>query len=150
MSAPLLDRRDIDFQLFTWLGADSLADRATIEAFLDLSEKLATEQFLPLFKRCDVEEPRLVDGEVLTVPEIRSALAKYAELGLPAAGFAVEQGGLGGVALVEGVVGEGGFERRDLGVQAVEPGGRLVQLALLLHREARLRRHGAIRSLGVS
>jgi alkylation response protein AidB-like acyl-CoA dehydrogenase len=99
MSAPLLDRRDIDFQLFTWLGADSLADRATIEAFLDLSEKLATEQFLPLFKRCDVEEPRLVDGEVLTVPEIRSALAKYAELGLPAAGFAVEQGGLGLPAL---------------------------------------------------
>jgi alkylation response protein AidB-like acyl-CoA dehydrogenase len=94
-SAPLLDRRDVEFQLFTWLRADTLADHDTLEALLDLSEKLATERFLPLLRRCDLEEPRLVDGQVQVLPEIRDALAQYAELGLFSAGFTPEQGGLG-------------------------------------------------------
>ena len=51
MPAQLLDRRDVDFLLYAWLEADTLADRETLDAVLDLSEKLAAEQFLTHFKR---------------------------------------------------------------------------------------------------
>ncbi|MEP9359621.1 acyl-CoA dehydrogenase [Sphingomonas sp. KR3-1] len=92
----LLDRRDIDFLLHDWLNASALADRATVDAILDLSEKLAAEQFLPHYKRSDVEEPWLDEaGQVHICPAIGEALAHYAELGLFAAGFPEEQGGLG-------------------------------------------------------
>ncbi|MDG2533895.1 acyl-CoA dehydrogenase [Sphingomonas sp. HITSZ_GF] len=91
----LLNRRDLDFLLHDWLKADTLAERETVDAILDLSEKLATEAFLPHYKRSDVEEPRLEDGEVRICPAIGPALAQYAELGLFSAGFPEEQGGLG-------------------------------------------------------
>jgi alkylation response protein AidB-like acyl-CoA dehydrogenase len=94
MTTPLLDRRDVDFLLHTWLKAEALVDRETTDAILDLSQKLAAEQFLPHFKRNDVEEPRLEDGEVRICPAIGDALAQYAELGLFSAGFSEEQGGL--------------------------------------------------------
>jgi alkylation response protein AidB-like acyl-CoA dehydrogenase len=91
----LIDRRDIDFLLHDWLKAEALADRETVDAILDLSQKLAAEQFLTHYKRSDVEEPRLEDGQVRICPAIGDALAQYAELGLFSAGFAEEQGGLG-------------------------------------------------------
>ncbi|MFZ0269239.1 acyl-CoA dehydrogenase [Caulobacter sp.] len=94
MTTPLLERRDVDFLLHTWLKAETLADRETVDAILDLSETLATEQFLPHFKRNDVEEPRLENGEVRICPAIGDALAQYAELGLFSAGFSEAEGGL--------------------------------------------------------
>ena len=100
MNNQLLNRPDLDFLLHTWLKVEPLADRETVDAVLDLSEGLATEQFLPHLKRCDVEEPQLVDGEVRVCSAIGGALARYAELGLFAAGFPVEQGGLALPAVV--------------------------------------------------
>lgn len=82
MTTPLLDRRNVDFLLYTWLKAEALADRDTVDAVLDLSQKLAAEQFLTHFKRSDIEEPRLEAGEVHLCPAIGDALAQYAELGL--------------------------------------------------------------------
>lgn len=95
MTTPLLDRRNVDFLLYSWLKAQALADRETVDAVLDLSQKLAAEQFLTHFKRSDIEEPCLEGGEVRLCPAIGDALAQYAELGLFSAGFAEEQGGLG-------------------------------------------------------
>lgn len=100
MASELLDRRDIDFQLHTWLKVGELVDRETVGAIVDLSEKLAAEQFLPHFKRGDTEEPRLENGQVRVCPAAREALAQYAELGLFAAGFPAERGGLGLPSLV--------------------------------------------------
>ena len=91
----LLDRRDLDFLLHDWLKAETLADRETVDAILDLSEKLAAEAFLTHYKRSDAEEPRLEDGQVRICPAIGEALAQYAELGLFSAGFPEAQGGLG-------------------------------------------------------
>lgn len=90
----LIDRRDVDFLLHDWLDAEALADRGTVDALLDLSGKLAADQFLTHYKRSDVEEPRLEEGEVRICPAIGEALARYAELGLFAAGFSEAQGGL--------------------------------------------------------
>ncbi|WEK44772.1 MAG: acyl-CoA dehydrogenase [Candidatus Sphingomonas colombiensis] len=95
MTNTLLDRRDMDFLLHEWLGAGALADRETVDALLDLSEKLAIEQFLPHYKRSDIEEPRLEDGTVRICPAIGDALAQYAGLGLFSAGFPEDRGGLG-------------------------------------------------------
>lgn len=95
MTSQLIDRRDVDFLLHTWLKADDLVDRETTAAILDLSETLAAERFLDHFKRNDVEEPRLDDGQVRVCGAIGGALAQYAELGLFSAGFPEEQGGLG-------------------------------------------------------
>jgi alkylation response protein AidB-like acyl-CoA dehydrogenase len=95
MTSPLLDRRDVDFLLHTWLRAETLIDRQTVDAVLDLSETLATETFLPHYKRNDVEEPVLEDGKVRICPAIGAALTQYAQLGLFSAGFPEEQGGLG-------------------------------------------------------
>ena len=92
----LLARRDLDFLLHDWLQADRLTDRETIDAILDLSEKLASEAFLTHYKLSDVEEPRLDQaGQVHICPAIGDALRQYAELGLFSAGFPEEQGGLG-------------------------------------------------------
>jgi alkylation response protein AidB-like acyl-CoA dehydrogenase len=92
----LLSRRDLDFLLHDWLDTEMLADRATVDAVLDVSEKLATDAFLTHYKRSDTEEPWLDDaGNVHICPAIGEALAQYAELGLFSAGFPEAQGGLG-------------------------------------------------------
>ncbi len=88
-------RADLDFLLHDWLKASVLVDRETVDAILDLSEKLATEQFLPHYKQADVDEPRLVADGVHICPAIAPALRSYAELGLFAAGFSEDEGGLG-------------------------------------------------------
>jgi alkylation response protein AidB-like acyl-CoA dehydrogenase len=91
--ACLIDRSDMDFLLHDWLKAG--AEHETVDAILDLSEKLAAEAFLTHYKASDTDEPRLEDGQVRICPAIGDALAQYAELGLFAAGFPEEQGGLG-------------------------------------------------------
>ncbi|WP_414902204.1 acyl-CoA dehydrogenase [Sphingomonas flavalba] len=95
MTEELLDRRDLDFMLHDWLNAGALIDRGTADALIDLSGKLAVEHFLPHFKRNDSDEPRLEGGAVRLQPAIGAALARYAELGLFAAGFPEAQGGMG-------------------------------------------------------
>lgn len=95
MSSLLLNRRDLDFLLHDWLKAEGLADRETVDAILDLSDKLAADQFLPHYKQSDMQEPRLEDGAVRTCPAIGEALAEYAAMGLFSAGFPERQGGLG-------------------------------------------------------
>ncbi|WP_109808093.1 acyl-CoA dehydrogenase [Sphingosinithalassobacter portus] len=95
MTSQLIRRDDLNFLLHDWLRADALADRDTVDAILDLSEKLATDAFLTHYKRSDSEEPQFADGAVRICPAIGEALSQYAELGLFSAGFPEEQGGLG-------------------------------------------------------
>jgi alkylation response protein AidB-like acyl-CoA dehydrogenase len=98
----LLDRRDIDFLLYKWLRIDDLFARPryashskeTCDAVIQLSERLATDAFLPAFKKSDQHEPRLVDGSVLVLPEIKNALRLYADAGLFAGPFDEIVGGL--------------------------------------------------------
>ncbi|MDH7973233.1 acyl-CoA dehydrogenase [Sphingomonas sp. AR_OL41] len=103
MTHPLIVRRDLDFLLHDWLRIDTLygkpgfaeLDRELVDGVLDLSAKLAVERFLPHYKASDETEPRLGPDGVHILPAIGEALAHYAELGLFAAGFAPELGGLG-------------------------------------------------------
>ncbi len=91
----LLDRDDIDFTVFDWLELHARSDRETVEAFLDLSEKVAAESFLSHYKLADVDEPSIESGDVRICGAVKEALAQYAELGLFGAGFPEVLGGIG-------------------------------------------------------
>lgn len=102
MSQTLIDRRDIDFLLFDWLGIEKLLARPryanhgrdTVTAVLDLSERLAASAFLPAFKKSDQHEPRLEGGQVKVLPEIAHAVRQYVEAGLMAGPFDEAVGGM--------------------------------------------------------
>ncbi len=87
---PLLDRRDLDFLLFDWLQIETLLHRPlyckhsadTLAAVLDLSQRLATEAFLPALKPGDIDEPRLLAQGVKVAPEVAKAVRLYLESGL--------------------------------------------------------------------
>jgi len=98
-----IDPRDIAFWLYDWLHADDLTrhsayadhSRETFDAVLALSEQIATDLFANHYKKSDQVEPRLENGRAKVIPEIKQAMAAYAEAGLFAASFAPEFGGMG-------------------------------------------------------
>ena len=98
----LLNRRDLDFLLFEWLKLDELLERPpfsehsreTVAAVLDMCAEIASREFLPHYRRSDVEEPRLTEQGVWVVPEIGTALRAFADAGLSAAVFDASVGGL--------------------------------------------------------
>ena len=98
----VLSRRDLDFLLYEWLGAESLTarerfaehSRETFDAFLDVSQQIAERDFAPHNRAGDLFEPTF-DGEKVTIiPEVSRALRVFAESGLLAAGMDAEHGGL--------------------------------------------------------
>ena len=95
-------RATVDFLLYDWLQAESLCQRErhaehsreTFTAVLDLSEKIATEQFAPLNRLTDTHEPEF-DGVTVTLPkETPIALAAFNEAGLMAASKDESVGGM--------------------------------------------------------
>ncbi|SHN88315.1 butyryl-CoA dehydrogenase [Geodermatophilus obscurus] len=101
-SSLILSRRDLDFLLHEWLGVEDLAkrpryaehSRETFDAVLDLAEQIATEHFAPHNRKADENEPRLVDGKAVLVPEVKQALDVFVEAGLMAGEFDEEYGGM--------------------------------------------------------
>lgn len=94
MPDKLITRSDILFLLNEWLDISTLIDAETLDPFLELSEKLAEDQFLPHYKTSDEDEPRLTSNGVQVCDQIAPALKQYAELGLFSASFDEAHGGL--------------------------------------------------------
>ena len=102
MTEPLLNPRDIAFQLYEVVDAESLTTRPrfadytreTFDAVLDTARGIATEHFAPHQKRNDTEEPRFENGGAVLNPEVKAAFAVYAESGLLAATHDAEIGGM--------------------------------------------------------
>ncbi len=102
MSSGLVDRANLDFLLFDWLGLEAMLgrsrfaghDRGSVTALLDLAERLASEHFLPHYKASDRIEPRIEGGDVKVLPEIGPALGAFIEAGFLAAPFPPELDGL--------------------------------------------------------
>src|SRR3990167_5792142 len=95
-------RATIDFLLHDWLHAEDLCqrerhtdqNRETFDAVLDLSEKIASEQFAPHNRLTDVQEPEF-DGVRVHLPkETPIALAAFNDAGLMGASKDVEMGGM--------------------------------------------------------
>lgn len=101
-SSKLVSRRDLDFLLYEVLGAETLTERPrfaehsreTFDAALDLSAGLAAEYFAPHNKLSDQNEPRLENGKVHVIPEVKAALAAFGAAGLIAAGHDERHGGM--------------------------------------------------------
>ncbi|MGZ4604606.1 MAG: acyl-CoA dehydrogenase [Blastococcus sp.] len=101
-SSLILSRRDLDFLLYEWLDVESLTkrprfaehSRETFDAVVDLAEQIATEHFAPHNRKADENEPRMVDGKVVLIPEVAQALKVFAEAGLMAGEFDEEFGGM--------------------------------------------------------
>ncbi len=109
MSSPFIDPRDLRFLLHDWLDVAALTRRAryadhsrdTIDALLDLGQRLAETEFAPHYKKSDRIEPFLENGQVRVLPEIAAALRAHAEAGFSSASFAPELGGIGLPHVVE-------------------------------------------------
>ena len=95
-------RATVDFLLHDWLKAEALCQRErhaehsreTFDAVLDLSEKIANEQFAPINRLTDEHEPTF-DGVTVTLPkETPVAMAAFNEAGLMAASKDAELGGM--------------------------------------------------------
>lgn len=102
MSPRLIDRSNLNFLLFDWLGLEAVLrrpafsdhDRASVMALLDLAERLADERFLSHYKDSDQIEPRLTADGVEVLPEIKAALQAFAEAGFFAGPFPANLDGL--------------------------------------------------------
>lgn len=86
----LLSRRHISFLLYEWLGVEELCarerfaahSRESFEDIIELAQRLAERFFAPHNQLADRQEPRIgADGRVVLVPEVRTALAAFADSG---------------------------------------------------------------------
>lgn len=82
------------FQLFDWLGVGAADERETLMAVIDAAHRLARDSFLPHYRQCDIDEPRMDSDGVHIHPAIQPAMRICAELGLFGASFPEELGGL--------------------------------------------------------
>lgn len=95
-------RITLDFLLHDWLKAEKLCEREfhadhnreTFDAVLDLSEQIANDQFAPINRLTDLQEPEF-DGTKVHLPtETPKALAHFNEAGLMAASKSTSVGGM--------------------------------------------------------
>ena len=102
MASLLLNRRDLEFLLYEWLGVEDLLkrprhaehSRETFDGVLALAEQIATEHFAPHNRRADTEEPRFDGERVHLIPEVGAALEVFASAGLLGGTLDEEVGGL--------------------------------------------------------
>ncbi|MGF2687912.1 acyl-CoA dehydrogenase [Marinobacter sp. DUT-3] len=102
MQQKIINTQDLAFQLFELheveqtLGYERYAEhnRETLQAALDLSLKVAAEEFAPHARLVDEEEPRFENGRVEMRPEVKKALDVLRDTGLMAAGQDYERGGM--------------------------------------------------------
>jgi butyryl-CoA dehydrogenase len=98
----LLSRRDLDFLLYEWLDVEQLIKRPrfadhskeTFDDVLDLSERIATEQFAPHNKLGDAHEPTFDGATVHVIDEVKPALRAYADAGLTGGAMDSSVGGM--------------------------------------------------------
>ncbi len=100
--APLLSRRDLDFQLYEVLDTESLCQRdryaehsrETFDQVLETADQLARKSFLPHWKTVDEQEPTFDGKRVHIHPAVKEALDAYIAAGFMVAGQDAERGGL--------------------------------------------------------
>ena len=96
-----LSRQDVDFNLFDVLDIGALTQRSLYAehdqeifgAVLDTAESIAASHFQTFYRKSDIEEPQLNNGQVETPPELAAAIAAFTEAGFMAAHAPPEDGG---------------------------------------------------------
>jgi len=100
--AGIINRRDLDFQLFEVLDAEALItrpryaehSRETFNAVLDTALAMAEEKFAPHNRKADEHEPSFDGQRVSIIPEVADALKAFCEAGFIAAAHDFERGGM--------------------------------------------------------
>ncbi len=100
--AGIINRRDLEFQLFEVLDTENLTSRPryadhsreTFLAVLDTAEAMATEKFAPHNHKADEHEPTFDGQRVTMIPEVKEALKAFCEAGFIAAAHDFERGGM--------------------------------------------------------
>jgi len=98
----IINRRDLEFQLFEVLDTEALTARPryaehskeTFRAVLDTAEAMATEKFAPHNHKADANEPTFDGRHVTMIPEVKEALNAFSEAGFIAAAHDFERGGM--------------------------------------------------------
>jgi alkylation response protein AidB-like acyl-CoA dehydrogenase len=102
MTSKYLSRRDLEFYLYEWLQVEKLTarprfadhSRETFDAALDTCEQIADNEFYPINKLLDAQEPHFDGEKVHTPPELAKALKAFCDAGLMAAGQDFDRGGM--------------------------------------------------------
>ena len=89
MPTTLFHDRDLEFLLYELLHTDRLVERErfadysreAFDAVLQTARQIAEEHFAPHRTRNDQEEPRVENGVVVIVPEVKTTLRAVAEAG---------------------------------------------------------------------
>ncbi len=102
MQSLILSRRDLEFNLYEWLQVQQLTERErysehsreTFDAAMETCANIASEEFYPINRLLDDQEPRF-DGENVSTPaELKPVLKAFCQAGLIAAGQPFEMGGM--------------------------------------------------------
>jgi alkylation response protein AidB-like acyl-CoA dehydrogenase len=102
MSDELVNRKELEFQLYELLDTESLCarqrfsehSRETFDAVLDTADKIATELFAPHNALADANEPKFDGKDVHMLPEVKKAFDAYCQAGFIAGRYDYEDGGM--------------------------------------------------------
>lgn len=102
MSAPILNRRDIEFFLYEMFDVESLTnrekyqdhDRTTFNGAIDTAQAIAEKYFMPIRQKVDANEPTFDGEKIHLIPEIKVGLDAVLEAGLSAPTSLYEDGGM--------------------------------------------------------
>jgi alkylation response protein AidB-like acyl-CoA dehydrogenase len=102
MSSKIINRRDLDFQLFEVLDTEALTarpryaehTRETFNAAIDTALEIAAEKFAPHYRKADENEPTFDGERVHMIPEVKEAVEALAGAGFIAAAQDYELGGM--------------------------------------------------------
>jgi alkylation response protein AidB-like acyl-CoA dehydrogenase len=92
----------LEFLLYDVLNVQDLTSRSqyamhsreTFDAIFEVAQEIASKELAPHHRKSDLEEPHVVDGRVVTIPEIKRALEIMAEAGFFSASTPESHGGL--------------------------------------------------------
>ncbi len=97
-----LSQRDLTFVLYECLQSEQLLsrehfaehDKSMFDDVLKMAAELAKKEFAPHYRKSDLEEPHVVNGEFQIIPETKQALDKLREAGFFAAAASFADGGM--------------------------------------------------------
>ncbi|WP_068544485.1 acyl-CoA dehydrogenase [Thalassotalea crassostreae] len=102
MSAPIMNRRDIEFYLYEMFNVEALTsreryqdhDNETFNGAIDTAQAIAEKYFLPIRQKVDMNEPTFDGEKIHMIPEIKVGLDAVMEAGLSAPTTDYEMGGM--------------------------------------------------------
>ncbi len=102
MSAPIVNRRDIEFFLYEMFEVEKLTerekyqdhDRATFNGAIDTAQAIAEKYYVPIRQKVDANQPTFDGEKIHILPEIKEGLDAVLEVGLSSPTSDYEMGGM--------------------------------------------------------